>query len=101
MAKRADGRPTVTRQVAAAISVTALAAAFAVVVGALIRHPLQLALEAARCQTKLPAHRLLQPVRGKPTATLVIESGRVEVFGGRSATGPARSPGGRGFVPGR
>ncbi len=44
MAKRADGRPTVTRRVAAAISLAASAAAFAVVVGALIRHPLQLAL---------------------------------------------------------
>ncbi|QKV80440.1 diacylglycerol kinase family protein [Amycolatopsis sp. Hca4] len=44
MAKRADGRPTVTRQVAAAISLAASAASLVVVLGALIRHPLQLVL---------------------------------------------------------
>jgi len=44
MAERAAGRPSVTRRVCAGISVVALSAAFAVVFGALYRHPVQLVL---------------------------------------------------------
>ncbi|WIY00852.1 diacylglycerol kinase family protein [Amycolatopsis mongoliensis] len=44
MAERADGRPPVIRRVGAGISVAALLAAFAVVLGALFRHPVQLVL---------------------------------------------------------
>ncbi|WP_410634868.1 hypothetical protein [Amycolatopsis sp. cmx-4-83] len=44
MADRADGRPSVGRRVGAGISSVALFAAFAVVSGALIRHPVHLVL---------------------------------------------------------
>lgn len=44
MAKRTGGPPAVTRRVSAAMSLAALVAALAVVLGALVRHPVQLAL---------------------------------------------------------
>ncbi|MEU4253348.1 diacylglycerol kinase family protein [Amycolatopsis sp. NPDC026612] len=42
MAERVDGQPSVARRVGAGISLAALFAAFAVVLGALLRHPVQL-----------------------------------------------------------